>query len=185
VINLLKLIPGLASIIPSPITVYLMLAIAAGSFAGGGWVVYKFWQAAEVTAVNEARATERDAVLIGDGHSKGVLDRARQRQEKNRVDLDELERRLAAVKPCPVPVPAAWMRGNKLPRAAPAPAGPRPADSPVDSAPAARVDEGPVADARDVVLTCERNRTEVYQAEADERAALRAWYTDLRVRFNR
>ena len=184
-INLLKLIPGLVGIIPSPITVYLMLAIAAGSFAGGGWVVYKFWQAAEVTAVNEARATERDAVLIGDQHSKGVLDRGRQRLEVNRVEIEALRARLARVKPCPVPVPAAWLRRDQLPRAAPAPASPRPADSPVDPAPAAGVDEGPVADARDVVLTCERNRTEVYQPEADERAAARAWYNDLRARFNR
>ncbi len=46
-------------------------------------------------------------------------------------------------------------------------------------------DEGPQADARDVVLVCERNRLEVYEPEADERAALRAWYDELRSRYNR
>lgn len=179
-INLLKLIPGLAGIIPGSITVYLMLAIAAGSFAGGGWVVWKFWQASEVTAVNEARATERDAVLIGNQHERGVLDRARERKEKTDEAIADLQARLDGVKPCPVPVPAAWLPDHSLPRAAADPARPRPADPPVDPA----AGDGPVADARDVVLTCERNRLEVYEPEADERAALRAWYTDLRARYN-
>jgi len=180
-INLLKLIPGLAGIIPSPITIYIMLAIAAGSFAGGGWVVWKFWQASEVTAVNEARATERDAVLIGNQHERGVLDRARQREVRKNEAIEDLRRRLAGRKPCPVPVPADWLPVHpSLPGTATDPARPRPADPPLDPA----AGDGPLADARDLVLTCERNRLEVYEPEADERAALRAWYSDLRARFN-
>lgn len=184
--NLLKLL-NLTGIIPSPITVYLMLAIAAGSAWSGGWVVYKFWQASEVTAVNEARAAEHDAVLLGDSHSRGVLERARQRKEANEAALDELRGRLAAVPACDVPVPGEWVRRDKhVPRAPADPGRARSAHQAVDPAPRAEpVPAAPVADARDVVLTCEKNRTEVYQPEADERSALRAWYEDLRRRYNR
>ena len=196
-INLLKLIPGLAGIIPSPITIYIMLGIAAASAAGGGWVVYKFWQASEVTAVNEARATERDAVLIGNEHERGVLDRARQRSITHESELEELRLRLAHGTYCNVPVPRAWVRRDVVvSRAAADPGGARPAAPRVDTNPPnpplakggdaeQRGDSGPVADAGDVVLTCERNRVEVYEPEADERAALRAWYNGVRARFNR
>lgn len=173
--NLLKLL-GLTGIIPSPITVYILLGAMAASAAGGGWVVYKFWQASEVTAVNEARAAEHDAVLLGNDHSKGVLDRARDRKAKNEKTIRDLRRRLAAQPGCTVAVPGEWLRGDEsLPGAAGNTRRARPADAPVD----------PVADARDVVLTCELNRTDVYQPEADERAAIRAWYNDLRRRLNR
>lgn len=183
--NLLQLL-NLTGIIPSPITVYLMLGIAAGSAFGGGWVVYKFWQASEVTAVNLARAKERDAVMLGNEHEKGVLERARIRKEQTDALIEDLRLRLANGTYCNTPIPPAWVRQHdQLPRTPPDTRRPRPADPPVAAAPRSAPDPGPQADSRDVVLTCERNRIEVYQPEADERASLRAWYNDLRKRYNR
>ncbi len=178
--NLLNFLgPILSTIVPARGTVYLLLAALASGFAGGVWITKKFWDASEVTAVNEARAEERDATLLGNGADKGVLDRARQRREINDAIRQDLERRLAHAPRCPVPVPAEWLSGGELPRPPRDPGRPRPTDPDLDT-PA-----GPIADARDVVRTCERNRTEVYQPEADERQAIRDWYNALRERFNR
>lgn len=169
------LLGSLRAFIPSAGTAYLILALCASSAAAGGWAVYKFWQASEVEAVNDARHQERTAAAVGLAHEKLALLRAEERQETAREKIEALERRLARVKPCPVAVPADWLRDHRpVPRAAADPAGARPADPPLDPAPA-----GPTADARDAVLTCERNRLEVYQAEADERQQLRDWYRDL------
>lgn len=179
---LLKLLGPLAlELLPGRGTVYLLLGALVGGFGGGVYVTKKFWDASEVTAVNEARAAEQDAVRMGDEHSKGVLDRARQRKETNDAKLDDLRRRLARAPRCNVPVPADWLRNDRLPATPPDPRRARSADAPVDPA----ADPDPVAPAADVVLTCERNRTDVYQPEADERAAIRAWYEDLRRRYNR
>lgn len=180
---LLKLLgPLFSQLIPGRGTIYLLLIACAASSAAGGWVVYKFWKAAEVEAVNEARHQEREASALGLAHEKIALLRAEERQEIAREKITELERRLALGKPCPVAVPADWLRDPRsVSRSAPDPAGARPADPPLDPAPGG----GPVADARAVVLTCERNRLEVYQAEADERRQLRDWYRELCLERNK
>lgn len=183
--NVLNLIgPFFGAIIPGRGTVYLLLGALVFGFGGGVYVTKKFWDASEVTAVNEARVKEQDAVLLGDGHSKGVLDRARQRKGENDAIRNDLERRLASAPACTVPVPRQRVRNPGMPPASPDPGRARSANPRLDPVPDP-ADPGPVADARDVVRTCELNRTDAYQPEADERQALRDWYNDLRKRFNR
>lgn len=178
--NLLTIVPWLTQLIPGRGTVYLLLGAIAAGFAGGVYVTTKFWDASELAAVQDARTAERDAALLGNDHEKGALERARQRKEQSDALLEDLRLRLAHGAYCNVPVPREWVRSTgPMPRAPADPGRPRPADPPLDPA------AGPVADAGQVVLTCERNRLEAYQPEADDRAAIRAWYNGLRQRLNR
>lgn len=178
--NLLSLGPWLAQLIPGRGTIYLLLITCGLGFTGGVYVTKKFWDASELIAVNEAREQERDAGRIGADHERKRLAEARKDKEESDALLEDLRLRLAHGTYCNVPVPPEWLRDQRrLPRTPPDTPRPRPADPPLDPAP------GPVADAGAVVLTCERNRLETYLPEARDRAALRAWYEDLRRRFNR
>ena len=174
---LLTLFPFL-NLITGRVWVYLALIGMAGSFFGGYWVKGKFEAAKQVTAVNLARAQERDAAHIGNQAEHQYL--ANLRNQRNEADdkIKRLEKRLAKVKPCPVPVPDEWVREPKRVPAAPADArGARPAGADVDPA--------PVADARDVVLTCEKNRLQVHVPNAAQIEATRQWYRDLQKELNR
>jgi len=166
--------------IPAPWLIWLRIALYVACFAAGAWVTHKFHQADEVRAVNAARVAEHEIVLWGNDVEKGVLDRARDRRERANNELDDLRARLARAPGCPVPVPPSWLRKPRPVPGTPADSpGARPTPAPVDT-PAG----GPTADARDVVFTCERNRLEVAEPEADEREALRAWYEGVRRRYN-
>ena len=174
---LLALFPWL-SLITGRVWVYAALIGMAGSFVGGYWVKSKFEQAKQVTAVNLARAQERDAARIGNQAEHKYL--ANLRNQRNEADdkIKRLEKRLAKVKPCPVPVPDEWVREPKrVPPTTPDASSLGPAGADVDTA--------PVADARDVVLTCEKNRLQVHVPNSAQIEATRQWYRDLLKEWNR
>ena len=174
---LLTLFPFL-NLITGRFWVYLAIIGMAGSFVGGYWVKSKFEAAKQVTAVNLARAQERDAAHIGNQAEHQYL--ANLRNQRNEADdkIKRLEKRLAKVKPCPVPVPDEWLREPKrVPATAPDASRPGPAGADVDTA--------PVADAKDVVLTCEKNRLQVHVPNSAQIEATRQWYRDLQKELNR
>lgn len=155
--------------------VYVALAACAASFLSGYWVKSKFEQAKQVAAVNAARVAERDAGKIGGKYESGVLARAREREVQHRAQLSRLRSQLASMPACDLVVPPEWVRQPLTVPGTPAdPLRAESADPPLV-----------VADARNAIVACERNRVEVYAPEADERAALRAWYEELRERYNR
>lgn len=158
---------------------YAVLIGLVGSFAGGWYVANKFHAAEQLRAVNVARVAERDAVTLGNEHERGYLSRMREKQEKANAKIAKLQKRLRAVPSCPVPIPAEWLRQ-------PAPSVPAPArDAAGTGSTGKAVDTAPVADAKDVVLTCERNRLEVSEPNAEQLTAVQQWYRDLRERLNR
>jgi hypothetical protein len=168
---------GVTSVIPSSFTLYLIAAVALAS-AWGTWRVCTWAHDAEVARqVQVTRMIEGDVATIGNRHERAALAAAEQRRKDAENALQTLRRRLAAAPRCDVPVPPQWLpeRAPAVPGAARDPARAGPAAPPLD----------PVADARTVVETCERNRLEVYEAEADERERIRAWYRELRERVNR
>jgi len=168
---------GLAALFPSTTTLYLLALVALLS-AWGTWRVCSWAHDAEVAQqLKITRAIEGDVAVIGNKHERAALAAAEQRRKDAENALHTLRKRLAAAPGCPVPVPPQWLpeRAPAVPGAARDPARPGPAAPPVD----------PVADSRAVVETCERNRLEVYEAEADDRERIRAWYRELRERVNR
>lgn len=172
---LVTLFPFL-SFIQGRILVYAALIGMAGSFVGGYWVNGKFEQAKQVTAVNLARAKERDAGRIGYVSEAKYLATLKAQEKQSDAKIENLKRRLAHAKPCAVPVPTDWLRQpERVSPASPDAGRARPAGETVD----------PVADARDVVLTCERNRLEVHDHNSAQIEAMRAWYRDLAKRYNR
>lgn len=176
---LLALFPFLR-LITGRVWVYLALIAMASSFVGGWYVANKFHKAAEVAAVNAARVAERDAATIGNRHETEYLAKLRDQKRKSDAKIRNLQQRLAAAPTCSVPVPVDWLRGGAD---VPGPAG----DAGSASGAPAAMDTAaePVADARDVVLTCERNRLEVTEPNAEQLKAVQAWYKDLRKRMNR
>lgn len=173
----MSVIPNfLLGLIPGRGTVYLLLMITVLSFVSGFYVKGKFEDAKLVMAVNEARAQERDAALIGNESDRKYLSTLRQREKDANVKLNALRRRLASVPACPVPVTPGLRDGFDVPATAPDARRARPAGEGVDSS--------PVADARDVVLTCERNRLEVHEPNAEQIKAMREWYRGIRERLN-
>lgn len=164
------------SFIPAPWLIWIRVGLYLACFAAGVWVSQKFHDADLVRAVNEARATERDTVVIGNQAESGYLDRMRKMKESGDAKLEDLRKRNAKRPRCDVSVPADWLRepaagvssfaGNA--------AGPQPAGAQVD----------PVADCRDVVQTCERNRLEVCEPNAVQLDAVIGWYASVRKRMN-
>lgn len=169
--NLSKILPWLASFIPSRWTVYLLLLFTLAGFSGGVWVTRKFEAARQISAVNSARNTERAAALLGNQADTVYLNQLRKDKETNDAKIADLRRRLAAAPGYMVPVPHDWLRQPPGLLGAAASAGsPGPAAAGMDSAP------GPVASSADVVETCERNRLEVMEPNAEQLRALQSWY---------
>jgi len=178
--NLLKVFPWLASFIPSRWTVYLLLLFTLAGFGGGVWVTHKFEATQQISALNAARNAERTAALIGNQADTAYLNQLRKDKETNDAKIADLRRRLAAVPGCFVPVPHDWLRQPPgLPGTAAAAGSPGPAAAGVDT-PAV-----PVASSADVVETCERNRLEVMEPNAQQIRALQEWYGSLRLRYTR
>ena len=162
------------NLITGRVWVYLVLVGLASSFVGGYYVKSKFEQAKQVTAINLARSQERDAATIGNVASHRYLSTLRQREKDANVKINQLRKRLAAVPACPVPVPDEWLRDERVSSTA------------TDARRARPTGENlATADARDVVLTCERNRLEVHQPNAEQIEAMRQWYRALRDGYNR
>ena len=170
---LLTLFPWL-SLITGRVWVYVALIGMAGSFFGGYWVKSKFEQAKQAIAINQARDKERDAVLMGNDQERGYLARAREKQEAASGEIEELRARLAKSKPCAVPV-TRGMRGKpSVSKPAPDASRVQPTAPDVDT-----------ADARDVVLNCERNRLERFEPNAEQMKGMQKWYESLRRQYNR
>ena len=171
---LLILFPFL-KLVTGRVWVYIALTAVAASFAGGWYVHGKFADAKLVRAVNEARTKEHDALNAGNQAEHGYLSRLRQQRDSANVKLNALRKRLAGAPACPVPVPVEWLRDDKrVPEAAPDASGARPAGEDLVT-----------ADARDVVLNCERNRLEVHGPNAEQIEAIRSWYRELMLQYNR
>lgn len=169
------------SFIPGPWLVWIRIGLYVACFGAGLWTAHKFHQAEQARAVNEARAAERDVVAIGNSAERVYLERMRKQKEQADATLSQLRRRLARAPRCDVPVPVDFMREPAgVSGAAGDPAGARSAGPPVAADLA-----GPVADCRAVVETCSRNKADVCDPNAEQLDALRAWYRDVRERYNR
>lgn len=169
-----------ATIFPSRAVVYMVLIASALSFGGGLWVSHKFHQAAEYTAVQEARGKEQSQALATDQIDKHYLAQLNADKEKNDATIKDLQARLAAAPHYQLPVPADWLqKPSGMSGVAAFAVGLIPAGAAVDQ-PAA-----PTADSADVVATCERNKLEVSDPNAQQLTDLQAWYTDLAKRYNR
>lgn len=159
--------------------IYGALAALVAGFAGGWYVKGKFEDAAKLAAVNEARIAERDAAQIGIDADRRYLANLQRQKEKSDANLKRLQNRLARARSCVVPVSPGLRDGTDIAATTPVAGRAEPAAAPMDPA------TEPVADARDVVLTCERNRLEVAEPNAEQIIELQQWYEQLRKRYNK
>lgn len=169
------MIPFLAAFLPGRSTVVLALSALVAGFAGGYWCKAKFDQAERVAAVERAIVAERKAVEIGNQVEADYLARLDQQRKDANGKIRDLQKRLAAVPGCPVPVPADWLRGG------------------ADVSTAARSATGlkgtaeslaAVADSRTVVEYCERARLEAFEPNAEQIRALQRWIDQQRAVIN-
>lgn len=154
----------------------LVFSAALAGFISGYVVKGKLDAAARVAALERAIVAERKAVEAGNQVEADYLARLDQQRKDANGKIRDLQKRLAAVPGCPVPVPAEWLRGGP--------------DVPAAARPATGFKGAPEnvasnADSRAVVEYCERARLEAFEPNAEQIRALQQWIDQQRRVLNR